>query len=316
MTESIAQLPEDFQNLLNQILDERQKATVLDSFQKTKAFYVHLNPLRQAPQETLCQLKADGFTLIPVENYPNAFKVPYLERSGMTHHPYAESGIIYLQNLSSMVAPALLAPKPGETVLDLAAAPGGKTLQLATFMDNQGQLSAVEPVKKRFFKLKENLSRCGVEIAKCYMTDGRTVGYKCPERFDKVLLDAPCSSEARFDLNDPQSMSHWSMRKVKECSRKQMKLIEAAFHSLKPGGVLVYSTCSFSPEENELIVNKLLKKYRDQVELVEIPQSWPNAMPGLTAYNGKELNPELRKTLRILPNGEMDGFYCAKLIKL
>ena len=125
--------------------------------------------------------------------------------------------------------------KPEESVLDLAA--GGKTLQMACMMNNQGALSAVEPVKNRFFKLKANLEQQGASFVKTYLTDGRTVGGKCPERFDRVLLDAPCSSESRFTQLNPDSWSHWSIKKVKEVARKQKKLLMSALYSLKPGGV-------------------------------------------------------------------------------
>jgi 16S rRNA (cytosine1407-C5)-methyltransferase len=109
-----------------------------------------------------------------------------------------------------MLAPLALAPRPGETVLDLAAAPGGKTLQLAALMQNSGRLSAVEAVKGRFFRLRANLERGGVTNARTFLMDGRAVGRKCPEMFDRVLLDAPCSSEARFSRLDPRSWAHWS----------------------------------------------------------------------------------------------------------
>ena len=140
------------------------------------------------------------------------------------------------------------------------------------------------------------------------------MGALTPERFDRVLLDAPCSSEARFDLNDPDSMAHWSPGKVREVAHKQKRLLLSAIHALKPGGVLVYSTCSFAPEENECIVHAALHKLGDAVEVtpVEIPVLH---QPGLTEWDGKMLNPQLAHSVRVLPDSLVDGFYLARLVK-
>lgn len=108
-------------------------------------------------------------------------------------------------------------------------------------MDNQGWLSAVEPVRDRYFRLKHNRGPTGGEHRHCYQKDGRAVGALTPGGLIRVLLDAPCSSEARFDLNDPDSMAHWSPGKVREVAHKQKRLLLSAIHALKPGGVLVYS---------------------------------------------------------------------------
>ena len=117
-------------------------------------------------------------------------------------------------------------------MLDLAAAPGGKTTLMAALMNNQGVISAVEPVKARYFRLKRNMQAQNVEMVKTYLMDGRAVGNKTPQRFDRIMLDAPCSSEARFSLLDESSWSHWNLKKVKETSKKQKRLIQSAYHAL------------------------------------------------------------------------------------
>ena len=182
-------------------------------------------------------------------------------------------------------------------------------------MQNQGVLSAVEPVKGRFFKLKANLERAGVDFAKCYMMDGRAVGMKTPERFDRILLDAPCSSEARFKFNDPESWSHWNTRKIKESAKKQKRLILSAFHALKEGGELVYCTFSFAPEENEKVVASLLKRYDERMVLEPITLPMNNTTPGLTQWQGKVLPESLSYSLRILPDHVFDGFYLCRIRK-
>ena len=213
-----------------------------------------------------------------------------------------------------MLAAVTLNPQPGEQVLDLAAAPGGKTTLLAALMKNEGMLSAVEPVKRRSFKLRRVLDQQGVTIARVYTLDGRAVGNKTPQRFDKVLLDAPCSSEARFSRRNPDSWSHWSLKRVKESSRLQKRLILSAFRALKPGGHLLYSTCSFSPDENEAVVDSLLQKFPGDCQLLEIPLEI-NHQAGITRWQNKNYDERIRHCVRILPNDIYDGFFMCLLRK-
>ena len=233
--------------------------------------------------------------------------------AGITRSEAAGDGRIYIQNPSSLLAVRLLDPQPGEEVLDLAAAPGGKTIAIAVAMANTGRIGAVEPVKSRFHRLRANVERCGVTNVEFYMRDGRGVGKAVGERFDRVLLDAPCSSEARMRWHDASTYAHWSQRKIKETQRKQKSLLRSAYAALKPGGTLVYCTCSFSAEENELVVNHLLRRSDAQVEtLADVPA---NTIAGLNHWKGKALSGSLAQTLRVVPDGIWDGFYVARLRK-
>ena len=186
---------------------------------------------------------------------------------------------------------------------------------MAAMMENRGRIAAVEPVKGRFFRLRRNLETFGVSIVDTYLKDGREVGWKVPERFDRVLLDAPCSSEARFTTTDSSSYSHWNEKKVKEVQRKQKKLIASAVAALKPGGTLVYSTCSFSPEENELVVQHALKKFAGQLTVEPIGLDLENFRRGLSEWKQKKLRPELSRCVRVLPTSIMHGFFLCKLRK-
>jgi 16S rRNA (cytosine1407-C5)-methyltransferase len=239
-----------------------------------------------------------------VREYDNAF----------THSQAVSSGALYIQNPSSVLAVRVLNPQPDEEILDLAAAPGGKALAIAAMMGNTGRLAAVEPVRGRFHKLAANLKRCGVTNVALYQRDGRGVGRTVGERFDRVLLDAPCSSQTRMRWDAPTTYQHWSARKIKESQRKQKSLLRSAFAALKPGGTLVYSTCSFAPEENELVVAHLLKRDSTaQVQPFEVGLS--NVVPGLTAWHNKALDESLQLTRRIVPHSAWDGFYIARLTK-
>ena len=145
--------------------------------------------------------------------------------------------------------------------------------------------------------------------------DGREAGKRWPERFDRVLLDAPCSSEARFVQGDPSSWEHWSLRKIRETSRKQKRLILSAFDALKARGLMLYSTCSFAPEENECVVQSLIKHVENRVSILRIYYEFPNARSGLEKWNGKPFRSDVGNGLRFLPDGLFDGFFMCLIRK-
>jgi 16S rRNA (cytosine1407-C5)-methyltransferase len=144
------------------------------------------------------------------------------------NHPAVLDGRLYPQSPSSWLPVLLLDPRPGEEILDLAAAPGGKSLHIAARMGNRGRLACVEAIRDRFFRLRGNLERGDMKIAATYLKDGRGVGAAVPGRFDRVLLDAPCSSEALLRPQDADSSRHWSLHKVHEAAHKQRGLIVSA----------------------------------------------------------------------------------------
>lgn len=308
-------LPAPFLDLMEEVLPPDRRDACLASFCLEKPTSFRFNPLRGDPDETRRELECAGFVLTPVPWYHLAVTVEGERRRALTESAPFREGRIYIQSLSSMAAPLALAPEPGETVLDLAAAPGGKTAMIAAMMENRGRLSAVEAVRGRFFRMKANLDLQGATMVRTYLTDGRSVGRKCPEMFDRILLDAPCSSEARFTRLDPESWAHWSPRKVEEAARKQRGLIRSALEALRPGGVLLYCTCSFSPEENELIVNDALRRHGDGLRVCALDLPLPNLQPGLTRWKGKELHPDLARAVRILPDRVMDGFFLCLIRK-
>ena len=220
-----------------------------------------------------------------------------------------------------MIPPLVLDPKPGEIVLDLTAAPGSKTSQMAIMMKQEGELVANDKNKIRFFKLKHNMEQQGVidDSKKDWsctlrMEPGTVLLQEYEQYFDKILLDAPCSSEARFVVGNPKSFGYWKDRKVKEMAYTQRRLLLSAWKSLKPGGTLVYSTCTFSPEENEMQIDRLLERFDDvDVLPVEIPDV--ERLPIMKEWQGKTLSPEVQKCFRVKPTKDIEGFFIAKLQK-
>lgn len=308
------QLPHAFIERLTEILPQEKLKSVIESFSIERPISFRINTLKANVKDVLPELEKLNINLTPVPWFDQAFIVPSDQRERLTHSELLTFGKIYIQSLSSMLAALALEPQPNEEILDLAAAPGSKTTLIACLMQNQGRLAAVEKVKARYFKLKDNLETQGVTIAQTYLKDGAMVFKSCPERFDRVLLDAPCSSEGRFDLNHPQSMQYWSERKIKEMAHKQWRLLYSAFQSLKPNGVLIYSTCTFAPEENELIIAKLLKKFKN-AKVMPLNLPIDNVQEGLTQWQEKTLDEQLAHCKRILPNAQMPGFFIARITK-
>lgn len=274
-----------------------------------------MNSLLAETGPVVAELVEAGFDAKPVPWLAEAFTVPFSQRDALTRAPQVEAGRVYLQNLSSMLPPLCLAPEPGMEVLDLAAAPGSKTLQMAAQMKDTGRLAAVERSRPRFHKLKANCRRAGAGCVRFYLKDGTAVGGLTPERFDRVLVDAPCSSEARIDPADPATAAYWSEKKIRQLSGLQRRLLASGVEALKPGGLLVYATCTFAPEENEAVVDSVLTRYGDRLEVVPLRLPVGNARPGLTGWRESHFAPALADTARILPDGVMEGFYLALLRK-
>lgn len=307
--------PDDFLERLKDIVPNNKYESVLDAMSSPKATSFRVNTLKSDRDEVLTGLNRLGITLSEVAWSDQAFWVSHEDRGRLLSTPAFAEQKIYVQNLSSMLPPLVLDPQPGERILDLTAAPGSKTLQIACLVNQDAEIAAVEFVKHRFYKLRDNLESQGATSVRTYLKDGRGVWKNRPEYFDRILLDAPCSSEGRFHASDPGSYAYWSPRKVKEMARKQKRLMYSAVQSLRPGGTLVYSTCSFAPEENEAIVSGILKRFPEQLQLVPIALTDIQLEEGLPEWKGKPFHSEVGGTRRILPTYHMDGFFISKIYK-
>ncbi len=272
-----------------------------------------INTLKTSIDEVFALLQAEGVLFERVPWYAPAFVVPVDEAKLLLKHPLAIDGRIYAQALSSMVPVLALAPNPGERVLDLCAAPGSKTTQIAAHMQNEGQLMANEAVKARFFRLKAVTELMGAQ-ARLSMFDGRRYSLRAEDAaFDRILVDAPCSSEGRFNIEDPDSFGYWSKRKIEEMSHKQKGLLLNAARLLKPDGVLVYATCTFAPEENEEVVDWFLRKTAGRFSLKPVKIAGIQTYPALNSWGKREFAKDVDACLRILPGKQMEGFFIACL---
>jgi NOL1/NOP2/sun family putative RNA methylase len=308
-------LPAPFLRRLEEIYGEADREKVLSGLSVERMTSFRVNTLLADPKALVDSLARQGLTPQPIDLLPDAYAIAIDQRRTLTESQAMAEGQIYIQNPSSMLPPLILGPQPGEKILDLCAAPGSKTLQMAAMMHNEGWISAVEAVKNRFFRMKANLKKNGATMVHTYHRDGIRVWRYVPEEFDRVLLDAPCSSEGQFTLADERTYRYWSERKIIEMARKQKKLLFSAFHCLKPGGTLVYSTCTLAPEENEAVVDWLVKKFPNQVDILDIPLGRNLLQPALASFRGKPFDKEMRKAARILPDHMMEGFFVCLMRK-
>jgi len=261
-----------------QLGDEAE--ALLRSLAAPRAFGLRLNPLKLGPDDPAFPALAARFKLRPVPWCADGFY--YDEETRPGKHPYHAAGLYYIQEPSAMIAAELLDPKPGELVLDLAAAPGGKTTHLAGKMAGQGTLVANEIHPARARILSGNVERMG--FANVVVTCARPgdLADRFPEAFDRILLDAPCSGEGMF-RKDPQAAAEWSPAQVEACAVRQRGILEDAARLLKPGGRLVYSTCTFNREENEETVAAFAERHPD-FTLVREERLWPHLAEGEGHY--------------------------------
>ena len=314
MKEKISLLPQQFLNKLREIMPSHY-SQVVNSFLSKKTQTFRINHLKTDLRNLRNFLKQEKIKYKELPWPKGSFILKSDLRKLQNSFIYKE-GLIYVQNVSSMIPVICLSPHKEEKVLDLCAAPGAKTTQIASLMGKGVQIVAVEKIRVRYYKLLANLKIQGADFVETYLYDGVRIRKKFPESFDKVLLDTPCSCEALFYINNPRSFKYWKEQKVKEMSQKQKRLIQSALYSLKKEGILVYSTCTFSPEENEAVIDWVLNKFKDKIELLPINLPLKNIIPGLLKWRGKKFSSSLTLTQRIIPNEFMEGFFIAKLKKI
>jgi len=231
------------------------------------------------------------------------------EEAHVGSHPYHAAGVFYVQDPSAMTAGVLLDPRPGEWVLDVAAAPGGKATHLAARMAGQGVLAANEVVGRRAAALADNLERMGVTNALVTQEHPDRLAERWESLFDALLVDAPCSGEGMF-FHNPQALRDWSLAAVEGNARRQQMLLDQAAPLVRPGGRLLYSTCTFSPEENEGVVAEFLAHHPD-FALVDLPPL-PGLSPGRPEWIGAP--EEIGRSGRLWPHrGPGHGHFYALL---
>lgn len=236
----------------------------LRSYEDNKYQALRVNPWKAECKEVQ---EKSGFHLKQVPWEPNGFYYESDDQPGK--HPWHEAGVYYIQEPSAMAPAAYLEAKPGEKILDLCAAPGGKTTQLAAYMKGQGILVCNEIHPARAKILSENVERMGIPNAMVTNESPQKLAEVFDEYFDRILVDAPCSGEGMFRKNE-EACDEWSLDNVRICAARQDEILDCAASMLRPGGRIVYSTCTFAPAENEGSMARFLVRH-PEFELLELP---------------------------------------------
>lgn len=288
------QLLPDFLNEIQTVLKEDFQK-FLDSYNTAPYRGLRVNTLKTSMDDLKRIL---GFEWSQIPFSPFGTYIPENVDS-LGNSPLHHCGAFYIQEPSAMSAVTLLSPKEGDLVLDLCAAPGGKSTQIGMLLNGKGLLWSNEIVKSRASVLLSNIERMGIRNAVVSCESPETLCKKLRGCFDKVLVDAPCSGEGMF-RKEPQALEQWSREHVLACADRQFNILESAKLALKPGGELVYSTCTFSPEENEGVIERFLKA-NPSFRVVESSESFGTK----TAFGG----------VRIFPFQGGEGHFAVKLLK-
>jgi len=305
------EIKEEFRKLNSKFVERYEKIDDSDEFYKYMAKplrpSIRVNTLK-ARVEDVVESLSERFELEPISWCEEGFFINTEDVGSTIEH---QLGLIFSQEASSMIPAVVLDPKPNMLVLDMAAAPGGKTTQIAQYMKNEGCIIANDVKVDRLNILISNLQRCGVLIARVTMKDGRFFR-RFKDKFDRVLLDAPCSNVGMIRKNF-KYLKMWRLKDVISLSRLQKELIMAGYQALKPGGILVYATCTLDPLENEEVINHLIMN--TDAEIMEIDLPVKRTKP-ILKFEDKEYDGEIKKCLRIHPqDNDTEGFFIAKIMK-
>lgn len=309
ITEIKNKMPEKFIENLYEMFSPGTVDNILRGIAEKRYTTLRVNTLKYDIQNLMNYLKEKNIKFERVLWYKDALIIKNASEKDIQKLDIYNDGKIYMQSLPSMIPPLVLEPQEGEKILDLTAAPGGKTTEIAAIMNGKGYILANELDKLRCERLKYNVEMQEAKIVEVVNGRGEKIGENHQEEFDRVLLDAPCSGEGRFSINNIQSYKTWSEKTVNELAKLQKKLFTSAYKALKSGGVLVYSTCTLNKIENEQIINWALENFSLKQEKINL-----DIKQAIPAFN-EGLNKEVSKALRILPSKEMEGFFVAKFIK-
>ena len=296
-------IPAYLQKRLTECYGQEQADVIENGYRSVRPVTLRVNTLTASRDEICTALEAEGIEWEEAACYENALVLRGVREENVERMDIYAQGKIYLQSLSAMVPPLLMVPAPGESVLDMAAAPGGKTTELAALSGGKAQITACERDAGRAERLRHNLKMQHAS-ALVMQKDARDLDDFF--RFDKILLDAPCTGSGTLELREGTAARRMTPEWVQKTVRTQKALMMKAVKILKKGGEMVYSTCSILPEENEEVVQGVLRS--GSVELCPIEESFMNGFPRLPC--------RLPGTLLICPDALYEGFYVAKLRKI
>lgn len=309
----IIKIKTSFRGRMAQLLNVSENK-VGEILQPSKMFTCRLNRLRKINRDNVIE-KADklGIVLTPLDWYPDAFIVKNTKYD-LLNTDLVKGGVLYVQNASSYLPVLALLPTAGDKILDACAAPGGKTSHIAALTDGKADIWANDGIKTRLESFRQVQRLLGFKTTKLTCIPVQSIDKEIHEQFDKILLDVQCSGEGMMDVNVPSTMRFWSLARINKYMHLQTKALNACFNLLKPGGVLVYSTCTYAPEENEAPISKFLQKHPDAfVQPLQFDSKY--VRHGEKKWQDMRFDTQLKGALRVLPHDGMEGFFVCRIVK-
>ena len=296
-------LPDFFIKKLEQQYSKEMLAKIIEGYTKKRFTTFRVNSLKSDNEEIEVALKESNIEFEKASIAENAYIVKNVDEAKLQELEIYKDGKIYMQSLSSMLPPIILNPKENNDILDMAAAPGGKTTQMATISNNKAHITACERNPIRAEKLKYNIDKQGASCVFCMVKDARDIDDFFS--FDQILLDAPCSGSGTLDLENEKLGKYFTEALIQKSVKTQKDLLNKALKILKKGSEMVYSTCSILQEENEDVVKSILKEGKFEIVPIDIKQ-YGNLPILPTNING---------VLCLMPNEYFEGFFVAKIRK-
>ena len=272
---------------------------------------IRVNTVLDTVKNVKKSIEEKGWILDPIPWCKEGFWIKHPDRRDVGNLLEHHLGKIYVQEAASMIPPLVLNPKPGDIILDMCAAPGSKTTQMGMMMKNEGLIVANDYKGVRLQSLGINLQRSGLTNVLISLMDGRRIK---GHQFDKILIDAPCSGTGTI-RKSLKTIRIWNPHMITKLARQQKVLAGNAVNNLRPGGEMVYSTCSVEPEENEGVVSYLLNKFPD-LEIVKVKLPGLELAPPIMEFAGEKYHPGIKNVMRVWPqDNDTEGFFIAKLRK-
>ena len=291
------QIPQFLKDLLIEQYGEEISTKIENGYKAQRPVTLRVNNLKTSLEKAKEKLDEAQIEYETISWYEKALIIKNVREEKIRKLEIYENGEIYLQSLSSMLPPIILEPKSGENILDMTAAPAGKTTEIAALTENKAYITACEKNKIRAERLKFNLQKQGVKSANIMVEDARKLSDYFS--FDKILLDAPCSGSGTENIFD----KNFSKELVERSVKFQEELLSKALKILKPGGEMVYSTCSILKQENEKVLERVLSKGNAQIEPI-------------TVQDIEVLPSKIAETITVCPTENYEGFFVAKIKKL
>ncbi len=296
-------LPNFLEEKLKKQYSSEEIEKIINGYTSDRIMSLRINTIKTSKDKVENELKQNNIKFTEVSWYNEALIIENINENDIKKLNMYTNGEVYLQSLSSMIPVIVLEPKPGENILDMAAAPGGKTTQISAITNNQALITASEKNKIRADRLRYNLEKQGAIGVNILNTDASHLDSFFS--FDRILLDAPCSGSGTINLNNEKDMKFFSEELINRSVKIQFELLKKAIQILKPGHEMVYSTCSILKEENEENIKKILKN--NKVELVPINRDKFKDIDILST--------DLPETITVTPTEKYEGFFVAKLRK-